>query len=441
MSDKTPDNKKTAPKSGSDASSPEKSPPPLNINSSDLSPTQAHTSNLRFGAIGGPTTPLAAQNSRKPFQHTTSLANLSVAASSTQRTLRSNQPGESYVTKLRTWRRDAGPEATAPAAKDEGDGVEDLSEALRNTRIDDDDSRARASARAIEYQQQELEKYNSQKQQQQQNQQIVPYQSQGFGGSRGFGRSNMGVTRAPFRPMNSKLDPEAASRPLTEEEKAHRDMKGISHKYQGDSNNPANESANIPEWENCSVWLTNLPPDCTYRDLLGAIAAHHPGKVFATYISPPSGTGPAYLASRGHCAAKVVFYYPWAARNLIYVANNTGLWVRGYPARAVPNRIRAAPQAYGNDTTRCLMITGPADVVNQATLYQIWDGYFDFHTEEVLTVDEEVDYRGVTIRTIIWRFGSHRAQAIAAHKYIEDHLPCVAVSWASDPCDVQIRRP
>lgn len=439
MSDKTPDNKKTAPKSGSDASSTEKSPSPLNINSSVLSPTQARTSNLRFGAIGGPTTPLVAQNSRRPFRHATSLANLDVAASSTQRTLRSNQPGESYVTKLQTWRRGPGPEATAPAATDEGDGVEDLSEALQKTHISDEDRRAHASARSIEYQEKELQKYNYQHQQL--NQQIVHYQSQGSGGSRGFGRSNMGVTRAPFRPMNAKLDPEAASRPLTEEEKAHRDIKGISHKYQGDSNNPANESADVPEWENCSVWLTNLPPDCSYGDLLAAIAAHHPGKVFATYISPPSGTGPAYLASRGHCAAKVVFYYPWSARNLIYVANNTGLWVRGYPARAVPNRIRAAPQAYGNWTTRCLKIVGPADIVNRATLDPLWRGYFDFDTEEVLNVGEEVDYRGVTMRTIIWRFGSHRAQAVAAHKYIEAHLPYVGVSWDVDPCDVQIRRP
>ncbi|KAK7715626.1 hypothetical protein SLS63_011382 [Diaporthe eres] len=74
----------------------------------------------------------------------------------------------------------------------------------------------------------------------------------------------------PFKPMNVKLDPEAANRPLTEEEKVTRDIKGISHRYQGDSNNPANESADIPEHENCSVWITNLPPDCTYRDLLEA---------------------------------------------------------------------------------------------------------------------------------------------------------------------------
>ncbi|KAL2277576.1 hypothetical protein FJTKL_15327 [Diaporthe vaccinii] len=74
----------------------------------------------------------------------------------------------------------------------------------------------------------------------------------------------------PFKPMNVKLDPEAANRPLTEGEKVTRDIKVISHNYQGYSNNLASESADIPEHENCSVWITNLPPDCTYRDLLAA---------------------------------------------------------------------------------------------------------------------------------------------------------------------------
>lgn len=49
------------------------SPTPLNNNSSVLSLGQSRTSNLRFGAIGGPTTPMTAQNSRRPIQHTISL--------------------------------------------------------------------------------------------------------------------------------------------------------------------------------------------------------------------------------------------------------------------------------------------------------------------------------------------------------------------------------
>lgn len=309
----------------------------------------------------------------------------------------------------------------------------------------------RENTRPVEHREKEVVKY--QQQEQQKSQQQLGALSQGFGalgfgdhrgvggGSRGFDGGYRDEHKEPFKPMNAKLNPEAANLPLTEEEKMIRDFKGISHNYQGDSSNPANESADIPEDQNCSVWLTNLPPDCTYRDLLQAIAVHHPGKVFATYISPPSGQGPYHLPSRGHSAAKVVFYYPWSAQYLISKANNTGLWVRGYPARAVPNRIRAAPQSYENNTTRCLTIEGPADVVNYATLRGLWDGYFSWDTEEVRNIGEWVDNDGVKVRRIEWRFGSHRAQAVAAFQFIRDHLPHVWRFYTADPCDVLVQLP
>lgn len=461
MSDKknTPDNKK-AEKSRSDDTFPsdESRPSPLVNNSFTLADNDSHTSNTRFGAIGGPTTPTPVHNARQPFRHATSLANLNTLPTSNQRQLQSNRPGVSYVMKMPTWRR--GAESTPPApTREHRPGARPAE--------NDEDCKARDDARAVEYQEMALQKYNTQHQKQQQHkqqdehdQQLVPgTRSQGFGaargfdaGSRGFNTNSRGLDvgsrgfdgrlREPFKPMNAKLDPEAATRPLTEDEKALRDMKGISHQYQGDSNNPANESADIPEHDNCSVWITNLPPDCTYRDLLAAIAVHHPGKVFATFISPPSAQGPYHLPSRGHSAAKVVFYYPYAAQHLLRVANTSRLWVRYHLARAVPNRIRAAPQAYENHTTRCLEIDGPPDLVNEPALRQLWGGYFDWNDEEVLVVGDRVDWRtGVTTRRIVWRFGSHRAQAVAAMHFMRSYYPHIWVAWAADPCDVQVQRP
>lgn len=61
----------------------------------------------------------------------------------------------------------------------------------------------------------------------------------------------------------------------------------------------------------------------------------------------------------------MVFYFPWSARHLIDVANRVGLWVGGMSGRAVPNRIRAAPQAYDNRSSRCLDIEGPEAIVNE----------------------------------------------------------------------------
>lgn len=454
MSDKkAPDNKKAADKSPSNnASSDDKSrPSPLIRNSFTLADSDSRTSNTRFGAIGGPTTPVAPpQHPPLPFRHTTSLADLSTRATSNQRQLQSNRPGASHVLNMPTWRR--GPESTVPAP------IGERRQGARPSETDRD-RKARDDARAVEYQAQALEKYNArqkQDQQKQQDQQLVPARSLGFGDARGFntgsrgfdggprgvGDYRMAAGREPFKPMNAKLDPEAANRPLTEEEKITRDIKGISHKYQGDSNNPANESADIPEHENCSVWITNLPPDCTYRDLLMAIAVHHPGKVFATFISPPSAQGPTHLPSRGHSAAKVVFYYPYSAQHLLRVANSNRLLVRYYLARAVPNRIRAAPQPYENNTTRCLEIEGPVDVVNEPNLRQMWNGFFDWNDEEVTVIGDRVDWRtGVTLRRIVWRFGSHRAQAVAAMHYMRSYFPHIWVLYAADPCDVQVQRP
>ncbi|KAI7775124.1 hypothetical protein LA080_007357 [Diaporthe eres] len=450
MSDKkTPDAKKSANKSRSNDTSPSDAsrPSPLVRNSLPLAENEARTSNTRFGAIGGPTTPISTQHAPLPFRHATSLANLSAQTTTNQRQLKSNRPGASYVLDMPTWRRDPG--STVPAA---------IGERRPGARPADNDGgrKARDDMRAVEYQEKALQKYNAERQQKQQDQQLVPTRSQGFdnargfntgsrgsdGGSQGVDDSSTAAGRELFKPMNAKLDPEAANRPLTEEEKVTRDIKGISHRYQGDSNNPANESADIPEHENCSVWITNLPPDCTYRDLLAAIAVHHPGKVFATFISPPSAQGPNHLPSRGHSAAKVVFYYPWSAQHLLRVASSNRLWVRYYLARAVPNRIRAAPQAYENHTTRCLEIEGPADVVNEPNLRQMWEGFFDWHDDEVRFIGDRVDWRsGATVRRIVWRFGSHRAQAVAAMHYMRSYFPDIWVFYATDPCDVQVQRP
>lgn len=298
--------------------------------------------------------------------------------------------------------------------------------------MSDEERLARANARAVEYQQRELQKYQAEMEQQMKQMQIQ--RSQGFKGPRGLEAQR--VFKEPFKPMEAKLDPDKSKRPLTEADKMYRDLKGISHAYQGDSTNPANESADIPDSENCSVWITNLPPDCTYRDLLQAIATHHPGKVYASYISPPSAQGPVHLPSRGHSAAKVVFYWSFSAQRLIYIANNNGFWVGNTPARVVPNRIRAAPQPFDSTSTRCLDIEGPADEVNRPYLDSVWNDFFSFDTENVAVVREYIGFTGFPMRRLVYRFGSHRAQAVAAMHYMHSYMPHVAVTYAADPCDV-----
>ncbi|CAJ2507258.1 Uu.00g084440.m01.CDS01 [Anthostomella pinea] len=69
--------------------------------------------------------------------------------------------------------------------------------------------------------------------------------------------------------------------------------------YQGNPDNPANQSADIPYEQSTSVYIINLPPDCTVRMLLATIRGK--GKVYRCNVTAPSGT-------HRTAAAKIVFW-------------------------------------------------------------------------------------------------------------------------------------
>lgn len=67
-------------------------------------------------------------------------------------------------------------------------------------------------------------------------------------------------------------------------------------------------------------------------------------------------------------------------------------------------------------------------------LARIWSEYFNWHDDEVIVLREGV-VRGVLMRRLEWRFGSHRAQAVAAAKFMWDHHSYVRVQYGADPCE------
>ncbi|KAJ0108966.1 hypothetical protein J7T55_005514 [Diaporthe amygdali] len=418
-------------------------PSPLRNNSFTLAATDSRSSNLRFGAIGGPTTPVRAPqpiSSTRPaslaFQHVTSIDNLGVDVAN-ERNLASTRPGQSYVTSLTSWRRGSGEAAAAsPSYK------QDYQQVQREIHVGTpDESNVNALAPYLRREEEMLQNFQQlrlQQQPPQQPQQALHSQPPpGFGSIEGFDPGfddpmRTGGRSRGFRPMNSKLFPDAANKPLTDEEKAYRDALGISHNYQGEVTNPANISAEIPDELNCAVWITGLPRDCSYKDLLGTIAMHRPGKVYASFISPPK-PGPGHLLSHNTSAAKIIFYKPAEARNLLRVAGEGRLIVRNRRARAVPNRIKTGEHSHKRGTSRCIVIKGPATIVNEPSLYQSFDARFQFHTEEVLFLEPKMEPEGL-MHQIEWRFSSHRAQAESAHKLITLECPGVEVIYAPDPC-------
>jgi hypothetical protein len=109
----------------------------------------------------------------------------------------------------------------------------------------------------------------------------------------------------------------------------------MSVNYKGNPDVASNRSTDIPEEQDCSVWITGLPPKSTENQLLGAI--RDIGRVWQTHIVPPSG-------HHATAAAKVTFFTAAAAQRMI-ARYSGGNFVEGYIASVVYNRTCVAEPA------------------------------------------------------------------------------------------------
>jgi hypothetical protein len=234
---------------------------------------------------------------------------------------------------------------------------------------------------------------------------------------------------APFRPSSMIREEVRVRRENpTPQDIARRVAAGVSANYKGDYTLARNRPADIPEHENCSVFVTGLPGDVTTNQLLSAI--RDTGRIWASVINPP-------VAGHGTAAAKITFFTPAAAQTFLARANGQGqpgFVVGGCMTLVRPdrNRVPAANELDGH--TRCLTIAGPRAIVNQA----FFDAYFSerFKYE---TADIDVLVAGRVLNVIEWQFGSYRCQAQWAWRSIrEDEFLQnlgVRVNFERDPCD------
>lgn len=303
------------------------------------------------------------------------------------------------------------------------------------------------------------------------------------------------TTRRAFRPMHSKLDPDASHRPLTEEEIAYRMSHGISLRYQGQSHNPKNISVDIDDSMNCALFLTRLPPKVTYRDLLTAVAQHRPGRIWSTYINPPEVANPEKVPAKpaqnlhqramlnalkgngngngngnGHgnnnhnhnpttgvtriggmttpaapgpnpggivpfnqrtCAAKLIFYHPSEAQRLMAIAGQPQGFLVG------GQRVHVMFNRHRTAAQRYENPTSRVLIISgpREIVDEAWlRDLFDQYFE--YQTEEVIRIAEDNAwRAIEWRFGSMRAQAHAAYQLLRSHYPgVVAVKWGIDPC-------
>ncbi|KAI1657965.1 hypothetical protein F4813DRAFT_358590 [Daldinia decipiens] len=204
--------------------------------------------------------------------------------------------------------------------------------------------------------------------------------------------------------------------------------------------NPLNRSANIDESQNTSVWVSNLPKDCTIHQLLAPI--RQVGKIFFVHINPPNET---FATS----AAKITFWDRPSTEKFLRLVKDGKITIGGLQPAVRMNRIRAAPQPASN-RSRVLVLWGSPSVVDMKVLEPLFRSEIEFEIDEV----KEMMWYGE--RRLEIRFGSHRAQASRAEQMMRVlkggrtteyaaanltpeqriFLCLVRILWGSDPCEL-----
>lgn len=178
--------------------------------------------------------------------------------------------------------------------------------------------------------------------------------------------------------------------------------------------------------QNASLWITNLPPDITHRELLAQIRCV--GRIWCCFINGPDGL------KHTTAAAKVVFFLPAAAQRLLQGAVEHGFQVRGFRAKVTQNRIKTGetiPKC--GDDSRVLIVTGQASFVNEATLSEYFGQRFVFQVDEVREL-----IRGGGRAVVEFRFGSYRCQSQMGKISLEKDRPVgfEKAEFGEDPCEV-----
>jgi hypothetical protein len=246
-----------------------------------------------------------------------------------------------------------------------------------------------------------------------------------------------------YRPMNAVADrvvpqphPGSSSEqqiarvPRKQPDPSKKVEKGFSANYQGDIDLDENQSANIPDEQNCSIFILGLPPMVTYREILAAI--RNTGRIYQTYINAPE-------PEKGHStsACKVVFFdRPSAER--FWENHRRGFFIQGYPmfpGRLRWNRVKSGTIEGSQDQSRVLLISGPNQVVNEHFLTGFFQSKIDYQVDQIITHNPGSCFGRAMVE---FRFGSFRCQAeagkMAIHRELARHG--VRVRYGPDPCDV-----
>ncbi|RYP18745.1 hypothetical protein DL765_003767 [Monosporascus sp. GIB2] len=217
-----------------------------------------------------------------------------------------------------------------------------------------------------------------------------------------FTPSAMVLQQRGLLPPNNEDDPDVIQARQEIKEKF-----GISKNYQGNPWVEGNRSADIADDQNVSLFVQNLPSDCSYHELLSSF--RNVGKILATHISPP---GDGHLT----CCAKVAFYTREAAAKLHDQISAGEIVIRGHTLRCRWNRVKVAPRGE-QWHSRILLIVGPETEVTRQRLDECFVNNF------VYNLDEIIDHGVVDgLGRLEYRFASYPCQAQFAYQAIRSNF-------------------
>jgi hypothetical protein len=176
----------------------------------------------------------------------------------------------------------------------------------------------------------------------------------------------------------------------------------------------------IPPHKNCAIFITEIPMQATYADVLGSVRG---GKIYACRFEPDKGKFPTR-------AVKLVFFTRISAELFMQRNYLVGIFILGKRVRAIWNRIRydAHPNPY---QSRVINITGPVRWVYSNFLEEWFEPRFDYDLDH--TVDMPCPREGYATRA--WHFASLRAQAEFAKIIVEREPSGIfQVEYGVDPC-------
>jgi hypothetical protein len=204
----------------------------------------------------------------------------------------------------------------------------------------------------------------------------------------------------------------------------------FSGNYKGEHTIRNASAMNLSPEENCALWLTNLPPDVTHRQLLAQI--RNVGRIWCTVINEPD------YERHDTAAAKVVFFTPGPAQILLSKSLTQGLQVGSHAVRVTHNRVKYGEQPVVGAASRVLIITGKSSFVNAESLTEFFKERFVFEIDEITTliIRGEAENGGRSV--IEYRFGSFRCQAQMGKMALEKDRPqgFEKVEFGEDPCEV-----